>query len=172
VGTEATQNEAVRISEVRPILPGFHKSQHEGGDMKRQALTLISVLGLLLAAGSAYAQTINVRANVPFNFIVNKGTLPAGQYSIQSLGTAAGRTLFIRSSDMGDKALVNTNGVEKAAPSEQTKLVFLRYGDRYFLSQIWVKGDSAGHQLPKSPRESEVAMDYSPQPVVVLASLK
>jgi len=140
--------------------------------MKRQALTLVSVLGLLLAAGSAYAQTINVRANVPFKFIIDKETLPAGQYSIQSLGDAAGRTLFIHSSDLKQKRMVNTNGVEKVQPSVNTKLVFLRYGDRYFLSQIWVAGSSEGHQLPKSPRESEVAMDYSPEPVVVMASLK
>lgn len=140
--------------------------------MKKQALTLIGVLGLLLAAGSAFAQTINLRANVPFKFIVNKETMPAGQYSIKSLGDSAGRTLFISSSDQSEKTTVIANGVEDRAASKQTKLVFLRYGDRYFLSQIWVEGNSSGHQLPKSPREAEVAMDYSPQPVVVMASLK
>jgi len=140
--------------------------------MKRQALTLIGVLGLLLAAGSAFAQTINVRANVPFKFIVNKETLPAGQYSIKSLGDSSARALFVRSLNGTDKTTVIANGVEDRAVSNQTKLVFLRYGDRYFLSEIWVEGNSSGHQLPKSPREAEVAMDYSPQPVVVMATLK
>ena len=43
--------------------------------------------------------------------------------------------------------------------SEGTKLVFHRYGDRYFLAQIWVAGNNSGSELPKSPREVEVAQD-------------
>jgi len=55
--------------------------------MKRQMLTLVGVLGMLLAAGSASAQTIKVKADVPFNFIINKATLPAGEYTLMSVGT-------------------------------------------------------------------------------------
>ncbi len=42
--------------------------------MKNQLFALIG-LGLLLATASAYAQTGVVKANVPFNFIVNKTEL-------------------------------------------------------------------------------------------------
>ena len=52
--------------------------------MKRQALSVISLLSLLLVAGLAIAQTSHVRANVPFNFTVGSKTLPAGTYDIRA----------------------------------------------------------------------------------------
>jgi len=140
--------------------------------MKRQVLTLVGVLSLLLAAGSAFAQTIKVRADVPFKFIINKETLPAGQYTIESFGSLDGRTLSIRSADMNAKAMVRANSVQSRQAAEETKLVFLHYGDLYFLSQIWVAGRVSGHQLPKSARETELARDSRPLETIVAALLK
>ena len=65
--------------------------------MKNQLFALIG-LGLLLATASAYAQTGVVKANVPFNFIVEKTELPAGQYTIQALGST-GNAMTIQSPD-------------------------------------------------------------------------
>ena len=56
--------------------------------------------------------------------------------------------------------------------SEQSKLVFHRYGDRYFLAQIWMAGSNSGQELPKSPRETEAARDYTVQEVVLVAALR
>ena len=140
--------------------------------MKKHALTLIGVLSLLMAAGSAYAQTIHVTGDIPFSFIVNKETLPAGQYDFKSAGLSDGKIILVRDSQGKALATVNNIRAESMATSEKTKLVFVRYGSRYFLHQIWVAGEKAGQQLPKSPRESEVAMDYTPSTVVVLAQLK
>lgn len=139
--------------------------------MKKQALTLIGVLSLLLAAGSAFAQTINVKGDIPFSFIVNKATLPAGQYELKSL-TEDGRMLSVRDSDGQAVAMIGSIRTESLKAANETKLVFTRYGDRYFLSQIWVAGETSGHQLPKSKREAEVAMDYNPERVVVVAELR
>ena len=140
--------------------------------MKRQMLTLVGVLGMLLAAGSASAQTIKVKADVPFNFIINKATLPAGEYTLMSVGTESARALSIRSADKQNQALVLANHVDSRTPCKTSKLIFNRYGDRYFLSQVWVAGNDSGRQLPRSPRETEVAMDYTPQQVIVLADLR
>ena len=121
--------------------------------MKKTALTLVGALSLLLVAGSAFAQSNEVRANVPFDFVVNKTTMPAGTYQIVNGGTLGSETIAIRG--MNIKA---------------SKLVFHRLGDRYFLSQIWVEGSDSVRQLPKSQLESEVAMDYATQEVVLVAS--
>jgi len=48
--------------------------------------------------------------------------------------------------------------------------VFHRYGQRYFLSQVWMKGDNIGHQVPASSWEVEVAKDFSMDEVVVLVA--
>jgi hypothetical protein len=52
--------------------------------MKNQMFALIG-LGLLLATVSANAQTDVAKANVPFDFVVTGKTLPAGEYTIQSV---------------------------------------------------------------------------------------
>ena len=61
---------------------------------------------------------------------------------------------------------------ESAEAQKTSKLVFHRYGSQYFLAQIWTAGNDRGQELPKSGRESEVAMDYPAQNVVVVAALR
>lgn len=140
--------------------------------MKKQALTLTIVLSLLLVAGSAFAQTISLKADIPFKFVVNDKTMPAGQYSLASLNSLDDRNLVLASADNKQHMLINANSAASLQPSQQTRLIFEKYGDRYFLSQIWVAGNDAGHALRQSKREKEVAMDYQPEQVVVLASLR
>ena len=138
--------------------------------MKNQLFALIG-LGLLLATASAYAQTGVMKANVPFNFIVDKTDVPAGQYLIQGVGTT-GTAMAIESSDRSLVKLVLPIACESSQAQEKSKLVFHRYGDQYFLAQIWTEGDNRGSELPKSQRENEVAMDYPSQNVVVVATLR
>jgi hypothetical protein len=138
--------------------------------MKNQLFALIG-LGLLLATASAYAQTGVVKANVPFNFIVEKTQVPAGEYLIQNLSTS-GLAMSIQSSDRKMVKVVLPNACESSQAQPKTKLVFHRYGDQYFLSQIWTAGNNRGSELPKSRRETEVAMDYPTQNVVVVATLR
>ena len=138
--------------------------------MKNQLFALIG-LGLLLVTASAYAQTGVVKANVPFNFIVNNTDLPAGAYTLQNLGIA-GAAMVIESPD---RKVVNgflPNSCESNTVPEVSKLVFHRYGAQYFLTQIWTAGNPRGKELPKSGREREVAMDYTSQDVVVVATLR
>jgi hypothetical protein len=135
--------------------------------MKKQLFVLLG-LGLLFATASAYAQTAALKANIPFNFIVTGKSLPAGEYTIQSVSTSD-RVLVIRGADKSAN-MVMANACESARPSDKTKLVFHRYGDRYFLSQIWTAGNSSGAELPQSRRETEVAMDFPRQDVVLIAS--
>ncbi len=140
--------------------------------MKNQLFALIG-LGLLLATASAYAQTGVVKANVPFNFIVEKTQLPAGEYMIQSLSVAgSSRATMIESPDQKLVKVLLPNACESTQAPEKTKLVFHRYGDQYFLSQIWIAGNDRGRELPRSGREAEVAMDYPAQNVVVVATLR
>src|SRR6201997_2224217 len=63
----------------------LHHSRAGGGTMKRQAFSLVSLLNLLLVAGSAIAQTVHVRGNIPFNFAVGSKKFPAGMYDIRSI---------------------------------------------------------------------------------------
>ena len=140
--------------------------------MKRQILQIAGVLALLMVAGSAYAQSVNLKATVPFNFAIEGRTLPAGNYSIQSMDSASGRVLLVRGDQKDSTSLIMTHAVEARQASKQTKLVFRQYGTRYFLSQVWMEGDASGHEFKQSPREKEVALDYPSHEVVLVASAR
>ena len=133
--------------------------------MKRNFLLFAAAFALLVTT-AASAQTIGLKVNVPFSFIVNHATLPAGEYSVDSLGD---RVLAIRGLTSKTTNLVISNSCEMLKPAGQTKLIFHRYGDRYFLNQIWVAGMDAGHQIPANSREKEVAKDFSMQEVMLMA---
>ncbi len=140
--------------------------------MKKQVITLVGVLSLLLLAGSALAQTVYIRGNIPFDFMVGKATLPSGAYEIRSLGDGPDRMLLLQGPDGHSNAIVSANRIESLKGSDRTKLVFDRVGDQYFLREIWTEGARSGRQFPKSKLESELAMNNSPEHVIVLAELK
>lgn len=136
--------------------------------MNKKLVVLTMSLALLMSA-AASAQTVHLKANVPFNFIAGHTRFPAGQYELLSTGNGDS-VLVIRSLDSKPQALVLSNSCESRCPSAGTKLVFHRYGQRYFLSQVWMKGDNIGHQVPASSWEVEVAKDFSMDEVVVLVA--
>ena|ERR1700736_6694182 len=138
--------------------------------MKKRLVNLLG-LGLLLATVSANAQSIYVKANIPFNFVVTGATLPAGTYSIRSM-SLDGRALSISAPDVKVQSMVLALPCKRLEPSTRTKLLFHRYGDQYFLTEIWVAGRQEGHAFRKSPRETEVAKDFTMKEVVLLASLR
>ena len=129
------------------------------------ALTLCFALVITAAAN---AQTIKLKVNVPFNFIAGGVTLPAGEYTVKTVDDGA-RVLSFSNSNSHAANLVISNTCVSVKPSQGTKLVFHRYGSRYMLSEIWVNGDSSGHQIPPGPREAEYAKDFPKNEVVLVA---
>jgi len=127
---------------------------------------LITAALAMLATTAASAQSIKVKATVPFSFIVGQFILPAGQYTLKATGN--GQVLEMRNLDAKITRLVLSNSCE-SRPASETKLVFHRYGDRYFLSQIWSEGNDRGHEIPISQREKEIARNSSVQEVVLVA---
>jgi hypothetical protein len=113
--------------------------------MKKQ-MSLLG-LGLLVVTALAYAETVNMKVNVPFNFVVGGATLPSGEYRVEGLGIA-GNAISIRKLDKTAASLTLAIRCESSKTPEQSKLVFHRYGDRYFLAKIWMAGDNSGHEFP------------------------
>ncbi|HKN36556.1 MAG TPA: hypothetical protein VJX16_25215 [Terriglobales bacterium] len=136
--------------------------------MKKQRLFPLLAGLVLLAAGSVQAQNGGVKANIPFDFTAGSMTLPAGEYSITRMSDFGGILLVAGSSSSKD--LVRSQAVENIAAPTSTQLVFHRYGNRYFLYQIWVRGENRGRELPQTRLERELASNRQPAPVAVLAS--
>ena len=125
------------------------------------------MLLLLLVTAAASAQTIHMRAKIPFNFITAGATLPAGEYDIQSFGPSQNMlSIYNRNSSM--RKLLRSNPCESLRASSTSKLVFHRYGNRYYLAELWVQGRHSGYQVPQPAREKETAMDFPKSDVVLL----
>ncbi len=135
--------------------------------MKKQNVRFVLVLSLVLVAGSAFAQTINVHSNVPFSFMAGGKSMPAGEYIVKS-ATLDGKTLLLLGA-ADTRTLVNTNSAESRSASDSTKLVFHMYDGQYFLSEVWVSGNNLGHQIPVSARESELSKLRPPVEVSIIA---
>jgi hypothetical protein len=121
---------------------------------------MLSLL-VAVAAVSVMAQVrARVTAQIPFAFSVANQTMPAGEYSIQSQA-AANQSVLIRSNDSKAAVFALTQGKQGKRDSDKTKLVFRRYGNQYFLAQIWTKGDVMGTELPTSKSERQAMKSLS-----------
>ena len=128
--------------------------------------------GLLLTTAAVNAQGVNLRANIPFDFVAGNQNLPAGEYVVQP-GAVSGGILIIRSSDGNKAASSITYACGGGNAPEKTELIFHRVGRMYFLSQVQVEGHSEGRQLPKSRTEAEaqVASNQKADNVVIFAEV-
>ena len=137
--------------------------------MKKQMLSVAAALALtLIVAGHCGAQQNNMKVKVPFAFTVGDKAMPAGEYRIAELSQArAVQTIAL--SDGHASIMVMTNEVEREGDAPSPRLTFHRYGNRYFLVQIWT-GDAEGRELIKSHVEKELAATLSMHEVAILAS--
>ena len=116
-------------------------------------LMLIVVLALATAVATANAQTASkVVADIPFEFSVGYKTMPAGEYMVRSL-VSAGDALMIQSADAKLSALRQTEATAQMKDNNHARLIFHRYGERYFLAEVWNGADNMGRRLSKSQEE-------------------
>ncbi len=123
--------------------------------MKRNTFRFAAILSLalMLTASIVFANPeMRIKATIPFEFSVGSQTLPAGQYIVRPLNNNG--MLMIQSADDHHRtALINTSSVQALPGQERARLVFRKYGDQYFLGQVWPGGDAVGYQSARSGRE-------------------
>jgi hypothetical protein len=121
--------------------------------MKSKVTQILSI-GIALAAASAvYAQNKVMTANVPFGFYMGSSPMAEGSYRVDEL--SHGGVVSLRS--IASAKSLTTYNIAGKKVSEPARLVFHRYGDDYFLAEIWTGDTTAGLGLIPSPREKELA---------------
>jgi len=112
-----------------------------------------------LAYSSLYAQTVDLRANIPFDFQLGDTLMPAGEYRVQG----SNGVLLMRGDGGQYKAKVFLT-IPASRPDTPAKgmLQFNRYGESYFLSKIWSPDSREGRALLTSQREKEIASRAGP----------
>ena len=124
--------------------------------MRNRSFATLGVLALL-AAASAFGQS-NVRYDIPFEFHFKDTVMPAGQYDVNA-ATNNQRNLLSLEGDGGrPHGYIVTHGIGGGTdvPAEG-RLVFNKYGDTYYLAEVWTPGDPQGAALAKSKTERESA---------------
>ncbi|MBL8292994.1 MAG: hypothetical protein JNN08_14205 [Bryobacterales bacterium] len=118
-----------------------------------KVVTGLIALVLICVAAPCWAQpSVGIFTTIPFEFAVNDRTLPAGEYATREIVA-------------GVYEMVNTNGDLRAFSfvdpvdvnqAQQAKLVFRKYGDKYFLAEVWNPLRMAVLAFPKCRKEREL----------------
>lgn len=123
----------------------------------KSARTLITIC-LLFTAATLFAQTESQRlmkVNIPFAFGVENHSLPSGEYLVFTVTPE--RSIRIVSADGKHSVIVNTLPNYSQSPSETSRLVFHKYGNDYFLAQVWTGGQNVARDPLSSKRAMEIA---------------
>jgi hypothetical protein len=134
--------------------------------MKLKALTTIILYGLLLLPLAHAQLNVRIKGNIPFNFRIGDTRLPAGTYVVSQTEMKPS-VLAMQNLDSWNKTPVMFGSSRAQAKSTpETKLVFHRYADTYFLSQVWQgEGSENGLQLMKSKAERVIEHQMASAPV-------
>lgn len=123
-------------------------------------IILLSAIVLLASVASTQAQSLGgnrIRANIPFDFNISEKKLPAGEYSVgRAINHSDDLLVSISDREGRSKAIRLSNAVVRSRPNGKGLLVFHRYGDQYFLFQVWPAGATVGREFQKSKSEREV----------------
>jgi hypothetical protein len=155
------------------------KNQLARGEVMRRIFTTIAATAFLALAITAPARAqlpdTAMRAYIPFDFIVNGKTLPAGNYEVRRL-TDEPEGLLIRSvNNKHEHAVFETEPLQENRMPRRDQIVFNRYGDTYFLSEVLTGGMETGRELPPTraerqlKRETEMASNNAQPQTVSIA---
>lgn len=116
----------------------------------------ILALFLMTAVISVQAQTQSGEVKIPFDFYAGSEKMTAGTYVVKRMSDSA---LGIRRVNGKKTTLVIAPLTVGARDSKSgQRVVFNRYGDEFFISQIWLTEDS-GRQVVPSKKELRVAKE-------------
>jgi hypothetical protein len=131
----------------------------------------MAALAVVLAAPMP-AQSIVVKANVPFDFMVGGRMLPAGSYEFGTINQTG--VLRVMSESGTASAMAASLPDHDGGSSKAVSVEFHRYGNEYFLYKVWNGRATYGLEIPASRTERELSTRASvnrPETVMVLARL-
>lgn len=118
-----------------------------------KSLLVVSFLVLGgIASANAQAPGTAIKFNAENSFALRGKVFPAGEYTItRTSGLTGSDSLVLRGE--GGSAIFNTTPTSSATAAEDTQVLFEKIDGVNFLSQIRVRGESAGKSIPISKAE-------------------
>lgn len=108
--------------------------------------------------------------DVPFEFVAGGMNLPAGQYDV--FHVMSPDWIMLKNSDAHSTAVLLVHVSSLPGGQSNPKLVFNRYGEKYFLSQVWTEHDNEVHNCRKSGAELALAQSSQKLPEVATVYAK
>jgi hypothetical protein len=131
------------------------------------ATSMLVVLLALIATVSVQAQSQRDRINVPFSFVIGGKVLPAGEYSVEPNRKDSLNVWLLKTQEGNTSVLFNTMPVRATKTQKNTKLVFTKYDDQYFLSEVWLAGENAGRELHVKRSQLEISKSRREEKIVI-----
>jgi hypothetical protein len=117
-------------------------------------LIFVAATGKIALGGQWGNEEIHV--NIPFSFTVGDTTLPAGEYIIRTPQDVDPHVLQLQSADGHTAVVFISNIAHSETPPSKTEVIFKNFGDKNFLSEVWVQGNSEGAKLADSRAEQRL----------------
>ena len=133
------------------------------------------VAAIITAGVSAQAQTLQnkLTVNIPFDFSVSGEKLPAGKYWVSRAHESIGDTVLqIQNADGRPVANRFSVPIVTFKTKNRGELVFHRYGDQYFLSEVWPAGGGTGRAFLKTRAERDLAKSTHDNGIAAVKSPK
>jgi hypothetical protein len=123
--------------------------------MKKKLFKFGAFLAALLTASVAVAQSNQSEAvaDIPFTFIVANHSFAAGRYTFKPVNQTL---LRIFSSDNEGIVVLVDKAAETVAPDDAGKMIFHRYGESFFLREVWAPASWSGRKVIESPAETQL----------------
>jgi len=128
------------------------------------------IVGLAIYPTKAHAQIMGqLEVNVPFEFHVGNSKLPAGKYVIHTLDDSGLTVMEISSADGSTSVLFDVRSVETGSVPAKNELIFNKYGNRYFLAQLFDEGNRNGDEVVASRDEKKIGQAADAQEHVTVS---
>ena len=130
--------------------------------MRNQIYSAIAIFAVLLGFAGVGVQAqapSRVEVSIPFEFSAGKTTLKPGVYTIKRM---SGNLVSLKSVDNKSSVVLNAPvNLSSTDPEATERLIFNKYGDQYFLAQIWLTADSGRELLRQKKTEQTERIELS-----------
>jgi hypothetical protein len=117
------------------------------------AATLLAAASLMAPTGAS-AQS-KLQATIPFDFTVGENKLPAGTYVIDYVQP---QTIVLRNTNKNTAVFAVLTSSEEVRKSPK-RMIFNKYGDKYFLSEINGDYGQSSRKVSVSKRERQLRLE-------------
>jgi len=125
---------------------------------KTQTILTLAVGAIVVAAAMVSADSLDVKAYVPFEFVAANQTFEPGEYTFGvDDETDNPGALAVYSVGGHQTKVMLTEPNDTAGPMDESEVHFDNFHGKYYLAEVWIAGLDEGRRVAKSEIHDEEA---------------